>query len=92
MKDLKEEFKHNSHVKAFYLHHLLDYFRETRVNITDIDLVYEKFLLDKVIIEITDSEENEINYKEVVEELFKLIKENKKEFYEDLKGKYLVDV
>jgi tRNA splicing endonuclease len=74
------------------LHHLLDYFRETRVNINDIDLVFEKFLQNKVLIEITDSEGNEINFNEVIEEVFKLLKDNKKELFEDLKGGYLPDL
>ena len=88
-KDLEEVDNQRSYVKAYYLHHLLDYFRETRVNVKDIDLVFEKFLQNKVIIEITDSQGNEINFNEVIEEVFKLIKDNKKELYEDLKGAYL---
>ena len=91
-KDLEEDYSYKPYVKAYYLHHLLDYFRETRVNINDIDLVFEKFLQNKVIIEITDSEEKEIHFNEVIEEVFKLLKENKKELYEDLKGGYLADL
>ena len=37
----------NSYVKAFFLHHLLDYFSETRVNINNIDLVFEHFIKNK---------------------------------------------
>ena len=81
----------NSYVKAFFLHHLLDYFRETRVNINNIDLVFEKFLQNKVIINITDSEGNKINFQEDIKEIFTLLKENKNELYEDLKGKYITD-
>ncbi len=81
----------NSYVKAFFLHHLLDFFRETRVNINDIDLVFEKFLQKKVIIEITDSEGNKINFQEEINEIFELLKGNIKELYEDLKGKYFND-
>jgi len=90
-KDLDEKYDPNSYVKAYYLHHLLDYFRETRVNINDLDLVFEKFLQRKVIIEFTDSDGNEINYREVVEELFKLLKDNKKELLSDLKGGYFTN-
>ena len=75
----------NSYVKAFYLHYLLDYFRETRVNIEDIDLVFEKFLQNKVIVEITDSRGNKKNFQENIKEIFKLLKDNKKELYEDLR-------
>ena len=91
-KDLEEAYDHKSYTKAYYLHHLLDHFRETRVNINDIDLVFKKFLQNKVIIEITDSEGNEINFNEVIEEVFKLLEDNKKELYEDLKGGYLADL
>lgn len=74
------------YVKALYLHHLLDYFKETHLNVYDIDLVFEKFIENKVIIEITDSEGKIINFQEDLEEIFKLVKENKKEFYEDITG------
>jgi len=74
------------------LHHLLDYFRETRVNINDIDLVFEKFLQNKAIIEISDSEGSKINFKEDIKDIFKLLKNNKKELYEDLRGKYFADM
>ena len=80
-----EKDEHNSYVKAFYLHHLLDYFRETRVSINDIDLVFEKFLQNKVTFEITDFNLNILNFQEVIEEVFKLVKDNKKELYDDLK-------
>ncbi|NVM16198.1 MAG: hypothetical protein HWN80_00675 [Candidatus Lokiarchaeota archaeon] len=88
-KDLanKNDIQH-SYVKAFFLHHLLDYFSETRVDINNIDLVFEKYLQNKVIIEITDSEGNSITFKEDIKEIFELLKNNKKELYEDLKGKY----
>ncbi|MFX0077274.1 MAG: hypothetical protein ACFE96_17675, partial [Candidatus Hermodarchaeota archaeon] len=33
----------NSYVKAFFLHHLLDFFMETRTDINNIDLVFEEF-------------------------------------------------
>lgn len=73
------------------MHHLLDFFKETHVNIYDIDLVFEKFLQNKAIVEITDSNGNKINFQEDLDEIFKLLKENKKELYEDIKGKYYED-
>lgn len=74
------------------MHHLLDFFKETHVNIYDIDLVFEKFLQNKIIVEITDSEGKKINFKEVIEEIFKLLKDNKKELYEDIKGQFSEDL
>jgi len=80
------------YIKALYLHHLLDFFKETHVNINDINLVFEKFLQNKVILEITDAEGNRINFQEEIEEIFNLLKDNKEELYKDLKGEYLDDV
>jgi hypothetical protein len=69
------------------LHHLLDFFKETHVNINDIDLVFEKFLQNKVIIEISDTEGKTINFQKDLNEIFNLLKDNKNELYEDIKGK-----
>ncbi|MFW9900828.1 MAG: hypothetical protein ACFFDY_06030 [Candidatus Thorarchaeota archaeon] len=80
------------YIKALYLHHLLDFFKETHVNINDINLVFEKFLQNKVILEIADAEGNRINFQEEIEEIFNLLKDNKGELYKDLKGEYLDDV
>jgi len=77
------------YIKALYLHHLLDFFKETHVNIYDLNLVFEKFLQNKVILEISDVEGKKINFQEDLQEVFKLLKDNKKELYEDLKGEYL---
>ncbi|UCC19119.1 MAG: hypothetical protein JSV62_13615 [Promethearchaeota archaeon] len=80
----KNKYK-KEYIKALYLHHLLDFFKETHVNISDIDLVFEKFLQNKVIIEISDSDGNQINFREELEEIFNLLKDNRKELYEDIK-------
>jgi hypothetical protein len=53
--------------------------------------VFEKFLQNKVVVEISDSEGTIINFQEHVNELFRLLKENKKELYEDLRGKYFIE-
>ena len=90
-KDLEEDYNHNSHVKAYYLHHLLDYFKETRINIYEINAVFDQFLKEKIETETINNKGNKVNFQEVIEEVFKLLKDNKKEFYEDLKGEYLVD-
>jgi len=67
------------------LHHLLDFFKETHVNIHDINLVFEKFLQNKVIIEIKDSTGNNINFQEELNEIFDLLRKNKGELFTDLK-------
>jgi len=74
------------YVKALYLHHLLDFFKETYVNIYDMDLVFEKFLQDKVLVEIMDSDGNKTNFQEEIHIIFQLLRENKEELYADLKG------
>ena len=83
--------KKRGYIKALYLHHLLDFFKETHVNIYDIDLVFEKFLENKAIIEIVDYEGKKVNLKRDLEEIFNLLRNNKRELYEDLKGKYIED-
>ena len=77
------------YIKALYLHHLLDFFKETYVNIHDINLVFEKFLQNKVLLEITDDEGIKIDFQEEIEEIFKLLRDNQEELYKDLKGEYL---
>ena len=84
--------KKKGYIKAVYLHHLLDFFKETHIDIHKIDLVFEKFLQDKVVVEITDSEGNIINFQEEINEVFRVIKGNKDELYEDLKGEYLFNL
>lgn len=84
----EKEKNKKGYIKALYLHHLLDFFKETYVNIYDIELVFKKFLQDKVIIEIPDVEGNPINFQEEIQEIFQLLRENNEELYIDLKGEY----
>ncbi len=84
----EKEKNKKGYIKALYLHHLLDFFKETYVNIYDIELVFKKFLQDKVIIEIPDVEGNPINFQEEIQEIFHLLRENNEELYIDLKGEY----
>ncbi|MFX1570850.1 MAG: hypothetical protein ACFFCV_21130 [Promethearchaeota archaeon] len=88
----EREKNKKGYIKALYLHHLLDFFKETHVNIYDISLVFEKFLQNKVILEINDAEGNKINFQDEIEEIFKLLRENKEELYQDLKGNYLEEI
>jgi len=86
-KDLEKQYsKENLYVKAFYLHHLLDFFMETRVNIYDIEQVFQKFLEKKVVTEFIDKKGKKINFQKEINEIFHLLKENKEELYIDLKG------
>jgi len=91
-RDLEKKYsKENLYVKACYMHHLLDFFRETRVDINDIELVFKKFLESKVIIEYVDNNDSVINFQKEINENFQVLRENKYEFYEDLKGMYLLN-
>ena len=89
--DKEKEFsKEILYVKAYYLHHLLDYFRETRYDIKDLDLIFKNFLENKVISEFNDKEGNLIDFSKLIEEIFQLLRKNSKELYNDLKGDYLL--
>ncbi|MFX0026957.1 MAG: hypothetical protein ACFE8M_11155 [Candidatus Hermodarchaeota archaeon] len=86
-KDLEKRYsKENLHIKAFYLHHLLDFFMETRVDIYNIEQVFQKFLEKKVVIEYKDKKGKIINFQKEINEIFHLLSENKEELYIDLKG------
>jgi len=89
-KDLEKKYSDkNLYVKAFYLHHLLDYFRETRFDIYDIDLIFDKFLQEKVKTQIVNNKGKKINFQNEIYQIFDLLKKNKRELYSDLRGKYL---
>ena len=82
-----EKNKHKKeYIKAVYLHHLLDFFKETHVDIYDLNLVFEKFLQNKVIVEIYDFKGKKTNFQQELNEIFQLIRENKEELYDDLKS------
>ncbi len=71
------------------MHHLLDFFKETYVNIYDLELVFQKFQQDKVFVEISDSLGNKYDFRKDIYEIFQLIRDNREELYFDLKGEYL---
>ena len=84
-KDLEKQYsKENLYIKAFYLHHLLDFFMETRVNIYNIEQVFQKFLEKKVVIEFIDKKGKKITFQKEINEIFHLLAENKEELYIDL--------
>ncbi len=74
------------------MHHLLDYFRETRINIYDIDLVFEIFLLNKIGSEIVNKNGSKISFLNEIQQIFNVLKKNKKELYSDLRGEYLTNL
>lgn len=78
-----------SYIKACYLHHLLDFFKETHVNIYDLNLVFQNFLENKVISEIVDSQGENVDFKPIIYEIFQLIEENTEKLYQDVRGSYL---
>ena len=73
------------YIKALYLHHLLDFFKETYVNIYNLDLVFEKFLENKVVVEMNDSKGKKIIFQEDIDAIFDLVRKNKEELFKDLK-------
>jgi hypothetical protein len=88
-----EKTKHpEKYIKACYLHHLLDFFKETHVNIYDLNLVFQKFLENKVISEIIDSQGENVDFKPIISEIFQLIEQNAKKLYQDLRGPYLTEL
>ena len=92
-KDVKKKYeKEKSYVKAYYLHHLLDYFRETRFDINNLELIFQKYLKEKVVIEFSDSSGKIINFQHELDEIFELLREYKQELYDDLKGSYLLSL
>ncbi|MFW9826737.1 MAG: hypothetical protein ACFFEY_03845 [Candidatus Thorarchaeota archaeon] len=81
----EKEKNRKGYIKALFLHHLLDFFKETHVNIYDLDLVFTKFQEHKIISEIVNSEGTKVTFHKEINEIFDLIRLNKEEILEDLK-------
>lgn len=77
------------YIKACYLHYLLDFFKETYLDIKDLNLIFNEFLRSKAISKIIDSEGKHVDFKPIILEIFQLIRENSDSLYKDLKGPYL---
>jgi len=85
-KDLEKKFSNeNIYVKTYYLHHLLDYFKETRHDTRNLELIFQKFLEEKIPIEFSAKNGTVFNFQKEINEIFKLIYENKNELFEDLR-------
>jgi len=90
-KDLEEEDNDKSYVKAFYLHHLLDYFRETRISIYEINAVFDQFLKVKIKTKTINNEGNKVNFLKEIHQIFDFLRKNKEELFSDLKGGYFTN-
>jgi hypothetical protein len=75
------------YVKACYLHYLLDYFKETYIDITNIELVFKKFLQHKAVTQIYDLHGQLIDLYDILSELFQFIRSHKKDILNDLHGR-----
>ncbi len=90
-KDLEEEYDHNSYVKAYYLHHLLDYFKETRINILEMNVVFDQFLKEKIETKTINNEGIKVHFLKEIHQIFDFLRKNKDELYSDLKGVYFTN-
>ena len=92
-KDIEKKYsKEKLYVKAYYLHHLLDYFRETRFDINNIELVFKKFLEEKAVIEFSNKNGCVFNFQNELNDIFQNLKDNQQELIKDLKGNYLISL
>ncbi|MCJ7650819.1 MAG: hypothetical protein MUP85_19585 [Candidatus Lokiarchaeota archaeon] len=84
-KDLEKQYSNEKmYVKAFYIHHLLNFLKETRLNVRDLDIVFAKFLKKKVQSDIIDENGESISFMKEINEIFVLVKDNQDELIEDL--------
>jgi len=84
-KDLEKHYSNEKmYVKAFYIHHLLDFLKETRLSVRDFDIIFANFLKKKVPSEIIDEKGECINFMKEIDEIFSLFNENYDELLEDL--------
>ena len=67
---MEEQYNHNNYVKAFYLHHLLDYFKETRINIYEINAVFDQFLKEKIETETINNEGKKVFFLKEIHQIF----------------------
>lgn len=81
-----KDHDHRNYVKAYYLHHLLDFFKETNVDVRRLDLVFETFLQKKAVVEIRNPHGQRVKFNKLLEDIFQLLRENKTQLLEDLFG------
>ena len=73
------------------MHHLLDYFKETRINIYEINAVFDQFLREKIETETTNNKGKKVNFLKEIHQIFDFLRKNKEELYSDLKGGYFTN-
>ena len=72
-------------MKAYYLHHLLDFLKETRFSLNDLDKLFFEFLKKKVFREIVNEKYEIITFDKQIQEIREVIEKNKQELIDDLK-------
>ena len=85
-KDLEKKYSNDLlYVKAYYLHHLLDFLKETRFSLNDLDKLFFEFLKKKVFREIVNEKYEIITFDKQIQEIREVIEKNKQELIDDLK-------
>ena len=85
-KDIEKRYNNDFlYVKAYFLHHLLDFMKETRLNLDDLDEFFQNFVKKKVFLEFIDENKKPISFKEQLKEIRDLVRENRDELLHDLK-------
>jgi len=85
-KDVEKTYNNDFlYVKAYYLHHLLDFIKETRLNLDDLDRFFEQFLKKKVFLEFIDENKSVISFTDQLNEIRDLVGKNRDELILDLK-------
>jgi hypothetical protein len=85
-KDLEKKYDNDLlYVKAYYLHHFLDFLKETRFSLDDLDKIFFEFLKKKVFREFINEDQEVINFDKQIFEIKEIIKKNKQELINDLR-------
>ena len=85
-KDLEKKYSNDFlHVKAYYIHHLLDFFKETRMDWNDLDSLFQKFTQSKVKTSFMDENGKLIDFTNLLNQIFLIFKKHKDELFQDLK-------
>jgi hypothetical protein len=85
-KDIEKTFSQEFlYVRAYYMHHLLDYFKEIRYDIYNLELIFSKFIQEKVKPTLIDDEGFEISFLNEINHVFGIIRLYKEELFSDLK-------